>query len=453
MIEFCEVTKTYGKPGKIAPATVTPHVAAVWDLLPTVADLIDAEVPADLDGVSFLPTLTGQPTSCQEQHEYLYWEYAQGGRRKAVRMGDYKGVRHGDAGAGAQMQLFDLANDPNETTNIAAQQPGIVAQIERIMASRHTNEPQFYRGLDEFPVVNNVTLANANPYLQLDSGGLGSVECPLVRDTSEPVSLRLTAQMQNVAGRLANISLLLGDAAAASQAIVFELDAQQAVYRISSPGAVVTVGFGNGVNPYEWFDVVCSFDPSTGLASMSNHGVVVASGQMVTTLAQVGFYGYRVDNARTLIVPLDPALADRFRASWTPFGGGCVGTAGTPMLRAVPASLPFTSSCFEVELFGIPPSQALVFGVMGLSDSWWNGQPLPQPLAAIGMPSCSLHVSLDVAILMLVNQGRAVWSLPIPGAMSLHGYRFHQQAVVFDPAANVAGFVVSNAGTGVVGGR
>ena len=60
-------------PGRIAPGTTSDHVSAFWDMLPTFAEAAGAVTPANTDGISLLPTLTGQ--GLQSEHEYLYWEY------------------------------------------------------------------------------------------------------------------------------------------------------------------------------------------------------------------------------------------------------------------------------------------------------------------------------------------------------------------------------------------
>jgi arylsulfatase A-like enzyme len=46
-------------PGKIEPATKTDLISAFWDVMPTLADLIGAEITGNIDGISFLPTLLG----------------------------------------------------------------------------------------------------------------------------------------------------------------------------------------------------------------------------------------------------------------------------------------------------------------------------------------------------------------------------------------------------------
>ncbi len=72
-------------PGKIKAGTVSDHVWAFWDFLPTAAELAGVAGPSGIDGISVAPTLLGKPG--QKQHEYLYWEFFERGYKQAVRMG------------------------------------------------------------------------------------------------------------------------------------------------------------------------------------------------------------------------------------------------------------------------------------------------------------------------------------------------------------------------------
>jgi arylsulfatase A-like enzyme len=125
-------------PGKIKAGSTTDHVSAFWDVMPTIAAITGAEAPSAIDGTSFLPALQGEN---QEPGEPLYWEYHAFGGMQGVRMGDWKGVRleirrQDDA----PVQLFNLAIDEDETTDIADQHPEIVREIRAIMDSRQTSE-------------------------------------------------------------------------------------------------------------------------------------------------------------------------------------------------------------------------------------------------------------------------------------------------------------------------
>jgi arylsulfatase A-like enzyme len=128
-------------PGRIAAGGVTHHVGYFPDILPTFAALADAEVPAGIDGVDFVPALFGLAAD-QAPHEYLYWEFYEGGMAQAVRMERWKGVR----AAAGDLELYDLEADVSETTDLAAEHPDVVARIDTIMESAHEPSPIDWTG-------------------------------------------------------------------------------------------------------------------------------------------------------------------------------------------------------------------------------------------------------------------------------------------------------------------
>ncbi|HVI98699.1 MAG TPA: sulfatase-like hydrolase/transferase, partial [Sphingomonas sp.] len=100
------------------------------DLLPTLAHIAGAKVPAGGDGVDLSRVLDGQPVTARPP---LFWAYGKQGAPKqpgvpsqphdvspryAVRDGDWKLL----ANAGAtDVQLYNLASDPRETKDVATQ--------------------------------------------------------------------------------------------------------------------------------------------------------------------------------------------------------------------------------------------------------------------------------------------------------------------------------------------
>ena len=129
-------------PGKIRPGATTDHISAFYDFLPMACELTGQPIPDWTDGISFLPRLLGQHEK-QQQHEYLYWEKKSGGWQ-AVRMGKWKGIRRNVQNTpNPVMQLHDLDNDISESNDVASANPGIVAQIEQIMAQAHTYSSNF----------------------------------------------------------------------------------------------------------------------------------------------------------------------------------------------------------------------------------------------------------------------------------------------------------------------
>ena len=123
-------------PGKIEPGSEPDHISAFWDVLPTIADLIDAETPEDIDGISFLPTLFENDTE-QIKHDFLYWEFPSYNGQQAVRMDNWKGIRKDIFDGNMKVELYNLEADPTESVDLSDENPDIVAQIEAIMQREH----------------------------------------------------------------------------------------------------------------------------------------------------------------------------------------------------------------------------------------------------------------------------------------------------------------------------
>jgi arylsulfatase A-like enzyme len=130
-------------PGKIEPGSVSDHLSAFWDFLPTCTELAGIKVPDGIDGISMVPTLLGRCEK-QKKHKFLYWEFHEQGKKQAVRMGDWKAVRLNVAeDPNASVELYNLKDDIGEKHNVAAQHPQIVAQIERYLKTARTPSEHF----------------------------------------------------------------------------------------------------------------------------------------------------------------------------------------------------------------------------------------------------------------------------------------------------------------------
>jgi arylsulfatase A-like enzyme len=129
-------------PSRIAPGGTSSLPAAHWDILPTLAELGGAEVPAHLDGLSLVPTLLGESAAGrpQAEHEYLYWEFFERGFQQAVRIGPWKGMR---LKPGGPLELYDLEQDPGETHNVRAEHPEVAEPIKATMRSARTESPDW----------------------------------------------------------------------------------------------------------------------------------------------------------------------------------------------------------------------------------------------------------------------------------------------------------------------
>ncbi len=102
----------------------------VWsiDILPTAVSaagvVSSAPTKRPLDGKDMLPALRGEVTSL---HDHLFWSSGGTQGKWAIRSGNWKLV-----GVRDQRELFDLASDPGETTNLAQQRAEVVRQLTGI---------------------------------------------------------------------------------------------------------------------------------------------------------------------------------------------------------------------------------------------------------------------------------------------------------------------------------
>ncbi|GEO06458.1 arylsulfatase [Adhaeribacter aerolatus] len=129
-------------PGKIQANSTSDHISAFWDVMPTLAEVVNIKKPENTDGISFLPTLLGQ--AGQQQHNYLYWEFHEQGKKQAVRLGDWKGIRLGLAkNPVSPLELYNLKEDIGEERNVADQHPEVVKEMQQIMQQSHSEDPNW----------------------------------------------------------------------------------------------------------------------------------------------------------------------------------------------------------------------------------------------------------------------------------------------------------------------
>jgi arylsulfatase A len=128
--------------GKVKASTISDHISAFWDIMPTLAEITGSKLTSGIDGISFLPELLGKKG--QKQHEFLYWEFHEQGGKIAVRLDKWKGIRlNVDKEPDGTIELYDLSKDIGELNNIAASNPEIVAKISAIMKKEHVPSKDF----------------------------------------------------------------------------------------------------------------------------------------------------------------------------------------------------------------------------------------------------------------------------------------------------------------------
>lgn len=125
-------------PGRIRAGAVSGHLGAFWDVMPTLCEIAGAEPPEMTDGVSLVPKLLGRPG--QKEHEFLYWEYPYAGLTQCVRRGPWKLIKNRPR---REWELYNIAADEAETTNVAEQHPEVVRELQAIAAREHTPEREY----------------------------------------------------------------------------------------------------------------------------------------------------------------------------------------------------------------------------------------------------------------------------------------------------------------------
>lgn len=124
-------------PAVIKKGSISYHISAFWDVLPTMCQLLNVPVPAGVDGISFLPELTGKGK--QKKHDHLYWEFHERGGKRAVLKDGWKlielFVNEPDK---TTIELYNLHSDPGENANVAHQYPDIVSKLKPYFTKSRT---------------------------------------------------------------------------------------------------------------------------------------------------------------------------------------------------------------------------------------------------------------------------------------------------------------------------
>ena len=144
-------------PGNVEPATTSNLPTYFPDWFPTLASIANGQLPKTqrMDGINLVEHLRGQQSP--SRGEPMIWDFHGYQGIAAVRNGDWKIVRRRTRRPNpADWELYNLAKDRSETTNLADQYPEIVARLEKSFLANRTPEPDF-----RVPLFDNVK-ANKN---------------------------------------------------------------------------------------------------------------------------------------------------------------------------------------------------------------------------------------------------------------------------------------------------
>jgi arylsulfatase A-like enzyme len=153
-------------PGHLKPGTVTAPLHMV-DIMPTLLALAGGAGSSGhpMDGRNIWPTLTNGAPSPNEDILVNVEAF-----RGAVRKGDWKLVKV--ALLPGKTELFDLSQDPGETTNVADRHPDIAADLEsRLLAYAKQQKPsEWIKAQPAFVGAQGHTVFD--PDFDIDDGGL-----------------------------------------------------------------------------------------------------------------------------------------------------------------------------------------------------------------------------------------------------------------------------------------
>ncbi len=121
--------------GTTTPGSRCGNYLIIEDFFPTILDMAQvthSKTKQPVDGVSFIPMLTGEKTDYRNRA--LYWHYPnlwgnEGpgiGTTSSIREGDWKLIYYYETG---QKELFNIHDDIGETMNRAEQEPRLVRQL------------------------------------------------------------------------------------------------------------------------------------------------------------------------------------------------------------------------------------------------------------------------------------------------------------------------------------
>jgi len=139
-------------PGRIKPATTNTRTICTIDLLPTIAKLAGADLPENqIDGKNVWPIIAGRQNA---KNPNEYYPFSTGRTFEGLITADGKWKLHlphnyrtlvtpgKDGAAGKyrqqkiELSLFDMENDPLETTNVIDKHPEIAAKL-KAYAEKH----------------------------------------------------------------------------------------------------------------------------------------------------------------------------------------------------------------------------------------------------------------------------------------------------------------------------
>jgi arylsulfatase A-like enzyme len=150
---------------------VSDEPVSLDDIMPTIAEIGQGCTNTVTSGRSILSLIDGSTAALDPKP--LYWEWSSGGNwTRAVRLGDWKlhRSRSTSTPVTTTYELYNLATDLQETTDVSTANTAVVDQLERIMDDPYFHDIGFenFRATDEFQTIDGdgkVALGNVGSIL------------------------------------------------------------------------------------------------------------------------------------------------------------------------------------------------------------------------------------------------------------------------------------------------
>ena len=294
-------------PGAVPAGSTSDVIGTFSDMLPTFADMAGLSTPVEVTGRSILPVLLGGSEADLQPRDYHYWYFNLGSLRwRAVRQGDWKIVRdRATDGSAPTYELFNLASDPYETTDLSGTETTIFNRLIPLVEGTHeVRDSTYFRTDDEFFTLSNLTPSafqigpidgsGASNGYSLTSGstGYGFNYLPFENGVGERASF--TSILQFPTGGAG--SFLLGSTTNRTQALAVRVDSDALLIEVrNQTGALASGNFAAGDFPGNRAELTLEIDPVSGTGEVRLGGFSLPF-NVGAAIAPLQFWGYEVES-------------------------------------------------------------------------------------------------------------------------------------------------------------
>ncbi len=189
-------TNLHQKKLPIPAGAIQTQLAAVQDLFPTIIDLAGAETPENhvVDGLRLETLLTGRRDDSRAEEFLMHYPHSphRSDYFTCYRSGDWKVIYHyfpSEVSEGSHYQLYNLADDPFESTNLAGSKPDkLRSMMEKLTTSLDKHEMRYHRRRKRRPNATKAESCRDRPTNDSNPAKQPSTCAAVIYRLSHPVS-------------------------------------------------------------------------------------------------------------------------------------------------------------------------------------------------------------------------------------------------------------------------